>query len=71
MRNLLIVVSTTLLLALPAPAISQVNFALNISSGAIGFNISTYPQLVPIPGYPVYYAPRVGSVEGFRRRSRG
>jgi hypothetical protein len=25
----------------------------------IGLNLGVYPQLVPVPGYPVYYAPRV------------
>jgi hypothetical protein len=27
----------------------------------IGVNVSVYPDLVPIPGYPVYYAPDVSS----------
>ena len=28
---------------------------------SIGINVPTYPSLVPIPGYPVYYAPRLGA----------
>jgi hypothetical protein len=28
---------------------------------SVGINYSTYPDLVQIPGYPVYYAPRVDS----------
>jgi hypothetical protein len=32
--------------------------AVNVS---IGINIPTYPRLVPVPGYPVYYAPGVDS----------
>lgn len=28
---------------------------------SIGINLSTYPQLVAVPGYPVYYAPRLES----------
>ncbi|MFA6466052.1 MAG: hypothetical protein WCT30_09880 [Desulfurivibrionaceae bacterium] len=26
---------------------------------SIGINVPLYPQLVPVPGYPVYYAPRL------------
>lgn len=26
---------------------------------SVNLNLSTYPELVPVPGYPVYYAPRV------------
>ena len=26
---------------------------------SIGINVPVYPQLVPVPGYPVYYAPRL------------
>jgi hypothetical protein len=32
--------------------------AVNVS---IGINIPTFPRLVPVPGYPVYYAPGVDS----------
>ena len=32
--------------------------AANVS---IGINIPTYPRLVAVPGYPVYYAPGVDS----------
>ncbi len=28
---------------------------------SIGINLPTYPRLVPVPGYPVYYAPGVDS----------
>jgi hypothetical protein len=28
--------------------------------GHINLSIGSYPQLVPIPGYPVYYAPDIG-----------
>lgn len=31
------------------------------SEVGIGVNVSMYPDLVPIPGYPVYYAPDVSS----------
>ncbi|MBA5639323.1 hypothetical protein H3H37_19870 [Duganella sp. LX20W] len=26
---------------------------------SVNFNLSTYPELAPVPGYPVYYAPRL------------
>ena len=39
-----------LLLGAPIPAIAQVS---------IGITIGSYPQFVPVPGYPVYYAPGV------------
>jgi hypothetical protein len=38
-------------LALPA------SFAQASVSVSIGINVPVYPQLVPVPGYPVYYAP--------------
>lgn len=34
-----------------APAVAQVNVN-------IGINLAAYPELVQVPGYPVYYAPR-------------
>lgn len=39
-----------LLLGVTAPAFAQVR---------ISINLPVYPQLTPVPGYPVYYAPRV------------
>lgn len=53
MRSAL-VVAGLLLLAPVAPA----NAAVGVS---IGINIPVYPRLVPVPGYPVYYAPAVNS----------
>jgi hypothetical protein len=28
---------------------------------SIGINLPLYPELVPVPGYPVYYAPQLDS----------
>lgn len=28
---------------------------------SIGINVGVYPELVPVPGYPVYYAPQLNS----------
>jgi hypothetical protein len=43
-------VAMWLALAGLTPAVAQVNVS-------IGINVPTYPNLVPVPGYPVYYAP--------------
>jgi hypothetical protein len=43
-------VALWLALAGLTPAVAQVNLS-------IGINVPTYPNLVPVPGYPVYYAP--------------
>jgi hypothetical protein len=50
MRSAILVVC--LLLGVGAPAAAAVS---------IGFNVGVYPELVPVPGYPVYYAPQLES----------
>jgi len=42
------------MLLLSAPSIAEV-------SVRIGINIPVYPELIPVPGYPVYYAPRLAA----------
>jgi len=32
-----------------------------VSGAGIGLDLPSYPELVPVPGYPVYYAPQVNS----------
>ena len=49
MRSVLFALS--LLLCLPIAVHAQM-------SVSIGINLPAYPQLIPVPGYPVYYAPR-------------
>ena len=41
------------------PALGQVSFSFDTPGVSIGFNVPAYPQLVRIPGYPVYYAPQL------------
>jgi hypothetical protein len=41
---------------IPTPA-AQVSIGINLPGISIGINQPTYPELVPVPGYPVYYAP--------------
>ena len=43
----------------PAPA--QVSIGIGLPNLSIGINFPLYPELVPVPGYPVYYAPRVSA----------
>ena len=42
-------------------ATAQVSIGIGLPGVSIGINLPVYPELVPVPGYPVYYAPRVGS----------
>lgn len=39
----------------------QVGVGIAAPGVSIGFNIPAYPQLIPIAGYPVYYAPGVSA----------
>jgi len=55
MRNLLIALSILVFSAAPAPA--QVGAGITAPGISIGINVPVYPSLVPVPGYPVYYAP--------------
>jgi len=42
-------------------AAAQVSVGIGIPGVSIGINVPVYPQLVLVPGYPVYYAPQVTS----------
>jgi len=44
-------------------ATAQVSIGIGIGLPGvnIGINLPVYPELVPVPGYPVYYAPRLNS----------
>ncbi len=44
-----------------APATAQVSIGVGLPNVSIGINLPMYPELVPVPGYPVYYAPRLNS----------
>jgi hypothetical protein len=59
MRSLLVVMS--LLLASPLRAGAQVEIRIGLPSLSIGFDQPSYPQLVQVPGYPVYYDPSAPS----------
>ncbi|HSC98253.1 MAG TPA: hypothetical protein VLI21_05085, partial [Casimicrobiaceae bacterium] len=51
--------SSTCMLASPAAA--QVSFGFSSPGVSIGVNLGAYPELVRIPGYPVYYAPSLAT----------
>lgn len=53
------VLGIMLCLATPAPA--QVSIGISLPHVSIGINLPVYPELVPVPGYPVYYAPRLSA----------
>lgn len=52
-----------LILWLSSTMVLAAEFSLSIGSPnlRIGMNVSDYPDLVAIPGYPVYYAPRMNA----------
>jgi hypothetical protein len=50
-------VALSMLLASVNSAAAQVGIGIATPNVSIGINIPVYPELVPVPGYPVYYAP--------------
>ncbi len=50
-----------LLLCLAQPAAAQVSVSIGLPHVSIGINLPLYPELVQVPGYPVYYAPQVSA----------
>ncbi|MGE5089703.1 MAG: hypothetical protein ACM3QY_11300 [Candidatus Levyibacteriota bacterium] len=59
MRTALVALS--MLLCASTSALAQVSVAIGVPGVSIGINVPVYPRLVPVPGYPVYYAPRLSS----------
>jgi hypothetical protein len=59
MRHALIALSLLLgTVASAPPALGQVSIGISIPGVSIGIYQPVYPELVLVPGYPVYYAPR-------------
>lgn len=42
-------------------ACAQVSVGIQTPNVRVGINIPLYPDLVPVPGYPVYYAPQINA----------
>ena len=59
LRNGLVVL--WLVLGSMASATAQVSIGVWLPGVSIGINLPVYPQLVAVPGYPVYYAPHLHS----------
>ena len=56
------IVALLLMLCVPmTSAIAQVSVGIGFPGVSIGINLPVYPQLVRVPGYPVYYAPGLNS----------
>jgi hypothetical protein len=60
MRNALVALWIILLSSITSVA-AQVSVGIGLPGVSIGINLPVYPELVPVPGYPVYYAPQVSS----------
>ena len=59
MRYLFVVVG---MLACPLTStVAQVSIGIGLPNISIGINVPIYPQMAPVPGYPVYYATNVDS----------
>lgn len=52
-----------MLLGSATSTMAQVSVGIGIAlpGVSIGINLPAFPELVPVPGYPVYYAPRLAS----------
>jgi hypothetical protein len=59
MRNLVVVF--WMFVCTITSAAAQVSFGIEAPGISIGINMPVYPQLVQVPGYPVYYAPQANS----------
>jgi len=57
MRYLLIVFC--MLLGSATSTMAQLSIGIRVPGLSIGINQSVFPELVRVPGYPVYYAPRL------------
>lgn len=61
MRYLLVVLWMLFGTVTSAMAQLTIGIGAGLPGVSIGINLPAYPELVPIPGYPVYYAPKLAS----------
>jgi len=59
MRQILVVL--LILFGWVTSAMAQISIGIGLPGVNIGINFPLYPELVQVPGYPVYYAPRLNS----------
>jgi len=59
MRHLFVILSMLIFPMTAAHAEVSVGIGFSAPGISIGINLPAYPRLVPVPGYPVYYDPRV------------
>ncbi|NVO00372.1 MAG: hypothetical protein HXX17_13710 [Geobacteraceae bacterium] len=60
-KTLLLKAMLLLTLCFPMQSLAaQVSIGIGLPNLSIGINLPIYPELVAVPGYPVYYAPQVG-----------
>jgi hypothetical protein len=52
-------IALTILFCSLTSAAAEVRIGIGLPNVRIGINLPLYPELVPVPGYPVYYAPQV------------
>lgn len=63
MRHRCLAIAVPLLVGVVQPSLADVavSAAISLPGVQIGINLPAYPRLVPVPGYPVYYAPALAA----------
>ncbi len=54
-------IAVSLLFCTVTTATAQISIGIGLPNVSIGINLPLYPELVRVPGYPVYYAPRLNA----------
>jgi hypothetical protein len=52
-------IALMMLMSVATTASAGISIGIGLPTLSIGINLPLYPELVPVPGYPVYYAPGV------------
>jgi hypothetical protein len=54
-------IAMSMLFCTVTTATAQISIGIGLPNVSIGINLPLYPELVRVPGYPVYYAPRLSA----------